>query len=153
MEIETIVKKAQELQKVRDDQERLKSESKELDKQERELSREILPELLLEAGVNSFKTDEFEIKTSVKYEGSIRKSQDQQQAIDLLVRHGMGAIVNKQIVLSDNLNSAGGSPVINAAVEILNGSGLPYEVRCDVHPMTLKKAIRELLESGIVTQT
>ena len=144
--MKAVVDKVSELNQIRNEIDRLEKQVKDLGKQEKYLSRELIPNLLMEQGISEFKNEDFQVKTVTKYEGTISKSKDQEKAIKILVDNGFGAIIKKSVVVKDNLNDEGKSEVVDKAREALRELGLDFDIKCEVHHQTLKKTIKELLE-------
>lgn len=118
---------------------------------ERKLSTESIPELLFEEGVESLVTDDgTTIQTKITYQGSL-KADKQEEAISLLVKHGQGPNVNKTVIVKDSLDDTGSSAVCKQAEDLLKAANIDYYVKYDIHHMTLKSALKELLEDNSIT--
>lgn len=153
--LKPLIDKVKELNDTRDKIELAEETLKNLKGIEEKLSSLLIPNMMTEFNVSSFSTEFddklYDIKTSVKYMGSL-KDGHRCAAEPLLIKHGQAAILIKKVLVEDNMNDLGEAPNADLTQAVLSLSRVPeqaVEIKIDCHHATLKKALKELMAANV----
>jgi hypothetical protein len=110
------------------------------------LRTELIPQAMDAVGLSEFRlADGTKISVESSYDASLRKDFET-EAVTWLKDHGHGGIVKAAVTAL--LPRGKGEKAEQIARLIAEQSGVRAEVRETVHPMTMKKFYRELVEEG-----
>ena len=128
------------------DVERAEMSLKAAQDRQRNLLEFLLPNAMLEAEQDDIKTsDGVRIKLTEQLFASIPAAQ-QEPAFDWLVANNQGAIIKRNLFLQFG---KGEEQKAAEAIDALRDHGFAPTDKQSVHPQTLAKAIKEMLESGV----
>lgn len=109
------------------------------------LSEVLIPEAMMEVGMESFKLkDGTSVTISKFYSGSI-KEEFADRAFAWLRSTGNDSLIKREVKLAFG---KGEDAAANKVLDILEQNGYSPTDKSSVHPMTLKSFIREQMESG-----
>jgi len=123
-----------------------KNSLKELENTERQLSQELIPEALQEAGVSSLTLKNgSKVEIRVKYAARIPEKY-KEEAFEWLKEHGHDDIIKNEVIIRFG---RGEEDKANELVKELDGKGLSPDQKRRVEPMTIKGFVREQIEKGV----
>lgn len=124
----------------------LEDQLKEAKKQLAQVSEVDIPEVMEEAGVQSIMLiDGSKVKVKPIFIANIKK-ENEAEAFEWLIKHDLGPIIKRSFTLEFG---KGESELAEEAERILRLNGFEdYKSKESVHPQTLRKTMRELMEDG-----
>jgi hypothetical protein len=117
---------------------------KALKQEKHKLSTELIPQLMVEMGVERIDVDGVRVIRKLLVSASIPEER-RDEAFSWLRENGLDDIIKNDVVLSFG---KGEDNLAGHAVGLLEESGFTPTVKTHVHPMTLKAFVRERVEGG-----
>ena len=146
---ENIKSLANQVKKLRDLEDQVKTEEQALKDKEKEIERisgEVIPTLLSEMGLSSLKLADGSAVDVKPYYAANISVKNREAAYNWLRENGLGDIIKNDITVSF------GRGEDNKAAEYANlakGQGFQPTQKLKVEPMTLKALVRERIEKGV----
>lgn len=124
-----------------------KAELEKMEKQLRHLEQNIIPDLMIEAGLEEFTIDGVHFRLKKDYRASLTEEKVQ-AALTYLLEEGHGSLIRATIKTDFNPTE---SSEIGDMLEYLNQRGIAHELKNTIPWNTLAKFVREQDEGGTLT--
>lgn len=123
----------------------LDQELTEMAKKFRNLTETVIPDMMREAGMESFTTVDGKTVSIDKFYSAKISTNNEEEAFSWLEKTGNSAIIKNELVLSLKKNQ---QEELKKAMEALDATNLPYTKKQSVHASTLKAFVKEQIENG-----
>lgn len=144
MSLEQIKENALELKSLRDKKDDLNDQLKDINEQIRDIEEHTLSTLMDDEGISDVTIDDVRVRRGTIFRGSVTNSCDKEKFRYLFDTDNDGALKQKLVIDIENISPE----TVDEIRDMLNNSGIGYEITYSIHHMTLSSIIKELVSEG-----